>query len=113
MTTNDKAKRLAELKSIIKSLTTEASLITKDLVLETDEKKIETEYGTLSLTTRTTYECTDKQKTFVEMGSAEYVAISTITLPAIRKALGSFRATMFEKAGLFKVKSVSKYYTLR
>ena len=105
--------RLAELKSIIKELDSEAKLIQKQLIEEGAGDKIKTRYGTLTLTTRTNYVCTDKKQVYSYMGMDDYVAASSITLPAITKVRGTAMSDELLSQGVYRVKSESKYYTLR
>jgi len=105
--------RLAELKSIIKELDSEAKEIQKQLIDEGCADKLKTEYGTLTLTVRTNYECTDKKQVYSYMGIDDYIAASSITLPAIKKVRGTAMGDELLNTGIYKVKSVSKYFTLR
>jgi len=113
MTDINKIARLAELKTIIKSLTEESKVIQKELIEDGAGDKLVTEYGILTLCTRNTFECTDKRKAFDLMGTEEYIGASTITLNAVTKVAGTFRSEMFLADEVFRLKTVSKYYTLK
>lgn len=113
MTKLDDINRLAEIKSIIKSLDVEAKAIQKVLLDDPDcPTKIATEYGSLSLTTRVNYELTSKKELIERITLEHFVDACSITLPAVRKVCGTAVADLLTP-DLFQVKSTSKYFVLR
>ena len=116
MTDFTRFEKLAEIKNMIKNLEAEAKEIQKEIFQVhngTPPKKVKTDYGTLTLSTRANYSLRSKDQVIKTIGQDMYNAISTVTLPAIKKAAGSVLSNKLVVEGAFEVGMPSVYYTLR
>ncbi len=104
--------RIAEIKSIIKSLDNECKNIQAKVLAHSKLKKIKTPFGILFLRTRENYECKDKDMVINYMGQKDYNENSSISKAGIIKAIGEQGFTdIWDKGGMV-ITSVSKYYQL-
>lgn len=106
--------RLAEIKSINKTLGAEASLI-QEKILDSPHKmdKVDTSYGELSLRSRERWKVNDKDDLIIEMGQEEYNEYSTISKTGIVKAVGKKGLKQYEEYGIMELGSVTEYYQLK
>ena len=105
--------RLAEIKSIIKSLDDEAKFI-QSKILDSDFKRpfVDTEYGVLTLRIRENWKVVDKPKLIKEMGQKEYNSNSTISKTGIKNSIGTKGLAKMEGEGVLELAYTSTYYQL-
>lgn len=105
--------RLGEIKSILKTLSEEASIIQEE-ILDSPHKldKAETPYGVLDLRAREKWLVVEKDDLIIEMGQDEYNKYSSITKTGIVKSVGAKGLKEYEDYGIVALDSVSEYYQL-
>ena len=109
----EKANRLAYLKTKAKAIDEESKAIQKELLEEGVACDLFSSMGMLVYTTRENYELVDKHGIIKHLGQKVYNAHSTISKTAIEKAVGQLGFQEVLDSGLMKIKNVSEFFMLK
>lgn len=114
MADQKKIERLAEIKSVMKGLETEAKKLQTEILAEPDSaQNFETKHGTLVHSERSTYDSIDNEEFINKIGIDSFRQAATVTVSGVKKAFGIVGVNELDAHGLLTVKSVSEYYSLR